>query len=200
MNWLQFISDMVGHLAWPIVVLIIVFAIRKHLGSLAERVLELSFGGATVKFDKLLSKGAELIERAELPSQVASPDERRRVTERISKALERIKELRSRPVDVGQILNCYESIEKLIREIGEAVGRPSNSTIVIMSFLLKKDLVSPEFARLFGTLREGRNIVAHGYALSDHEIVEYIRQASFFEANLSLLLDQIRSGERKVPT
>jgi hypothetical protein len=63
MNWLDFIEKMVGHLAWPIVVLIVIIAVRKHLGSLAERILKLSFGGATVEFDKLLSKGAELIEQ-----------------------------------------------------------------------------------------------------------------------------------------
>jgi hypothetical protein len=48
MSWLQFIDSMVGHLAWPVVVLIVIVAVRKQLGSLAERILELSFGGATV--------------------------------------------------------------------------------------------------------------------------------------------------------
>jgi hypothetical protein len=64
MNWLQFISEMIGHLAWPVVVLIVVFEVRKHLGALADRILELSFGGASVKFGKLLSKGAEIIEES----------------------------------------------------------------------------------------------------------------------------------------
>ena len=32
MDWLQFIDGMIGHLAWPVVVLIVVFAIRKHPG------------------------------------------------------------------------------------------------------------------------------------------------------------------------
>jgi hypothetical protein len=67
MDWHEFIEKMVSHLSWPGVVLIVLFAVRKHLGSLAERILELSFGGATVKFDKLLAKGAELIEDAPPP-------------------------------------------------------------------------------------------------------------------------------------
>jgi hypothetical protein len=31
MDWLQFTAAMFGHLVWPIVVLIIVFAVRKYL-------------------------------------------------------------------------------------------------------------------------------------------------------------------------
>jgi hypothetical protein len=123
MTWLQFISEMVGHLAWPIVLLIIVFAVRKHLGSLVERVLELSFGGATVKFDKLLSKGAEIIEqvstRSELPSTKSSSFQK--IEDELGKALEEGEEIRSRP-DVGQMLATYANIATLIREIGEAVG------------------------------------------------------------------------------
>lgn len=49
MEWLQFIDGMTGHLAWPIVALVVVFSLRKHLGSLAERLLELSFGGGDTK-------------------------------------------------------------------------------------------------------------------------------------------------------
>lgn len=54
-------------------VLIIVLAVRKHLGSLAKRILELSFGGATVKFDKLLSAGAELIQQAPKIKELPAP-------------------------------------------------------------------------------------------------------------------------------
>jgi hypothetical protein len=47
MDWLQFISAIIGHVAWPIVILVLIVSVRRHLGSLAERILELSFGGAT---------------------------------------------------------------------------------------------------------------------------------------------------------
>jgi hypothetical protein len=65
-NWLEFIEKMFGHVVWPAVVLVVVFAVRKHLGSLAERILELSFGGATVKFGELLAKGTEIVDKESL--------------------------------------------------------------------------------------------------------------------------------------
>jgi hypothetical protein len=65
--WLQFIDSMVGRLAWPILMLVLAFALRRQLVSLAERVLKLSVAGATVEFDKILQQGAEIIEQAPIP-------------------------------------------------------------------------------------------------------------------------------------
>lgn len=45
MNWLQLIDSEAGHLAWPSVVLLVLVVVRQHLGTLAKRILELSFGG-----------------------------------------------------------------------------------------------------------------------------------------------------------
>jgi hypothetical protein len=200
MTWLQFISEMVGHLAWPIVVLIVLYAIREHLRSLAERVLELSFPGLTLKFDKLLSEGAEIVEHAPLP-KLAPPetaDEGNKLAEQL-KIYRRLEEIRSRS-GVGQILATYADIEKTIKELGEAVGRPNESVPEIMRYLWQKELVPPGFSKLYDNLREGRNLVAdRRAALSENEIAEYIRQASFFNASLLSILDQIRSGKRRVP-
>jgi hypothetical protein len=71
MSWLQFVDSMFGRLAWPLVVFVLAVMLRRQLAALAERVIELSFGGATVKFDSLLSEGAELIEQVEVAQEVA---------------------------------------------------------------------------------------------------------------------------------
>jgi uncharacterized protein YutE (UPF0331/DUF86 family) len=200
MTWLQFISDMVGHLAWPIVVLIVLYAIRKHLGSFAQRVLELSFPGLTLKFDKLLSEGSEIIEHAPLPKLAPreTADDGNKLDEQL-KIYRRLEEIRSR-ADIGQILTIYADIEQLIKQLGEAVGRPNQSVTEIMRYLRTKELLPDGFEKLFENLREGRNIVAHRHAaLSQSEIEVYLRQASFFKASLTALLGQIRSGERGVP-
>jgi hypothetical protein len=71
MDWLQFTSAIVSHLAWPIVFIILLIILRKHLGSMADRLLELSFGGAKVTFDKILREGAAIIDLA--PAKLPVP-------------------------------------------------------------------------------------------------------------------------------
>src|SRR5882757_2661329 len=74
MDWLQFIAAIVGHLAWPLVIVALFVILRKHMGALADRLLEFSFGGAKITFDKILEKGAEIIDET-LVLQLPKPDE-----------------------------------------------------------------------------------------------------------------------------
>src|SRR5882672_12010517 len=74
MDWLQFIAAVIGHLAWPLVIIVLFAILRKHMGALADRLLEFSFGGAKITFDKILQRGAEIIEKAP-PPQLPKPPE-----------------------------------------------------------------------------------------------------------------------------
>jgi hypothetical protein len=49
MSWLQLTEAMTGHFVWPLVVLISAFLLlRRMMASITSRLLELSFGGATM--------------------------------------------------------------------------------------------------------------------------------------------------------
>lgn len=61
MDWLQFIATVVGHLAWPLVILVLLIMLRSHIGALAQRLEKFSLGGASISFKDILSKNAELI-------------------------------------------------------------------------------------------------------------------------------------------
>ncbi|UFZ04685.1 hypothetical protein LQG66_36845 [Bradyrhizobium ontarionense] len=202
MNWLQFIADIVGHLAWPVVVLIIVFAVRKHLGSLAERILELSFGGATVKFDKLLSTGAELIEQAKEEEPEETAEE---MTKTLSKHIDRLKDLRSQPADEGQAMVLFKDIELKLINIGIALGlAPQKGRLHardVVRHLRSQKQIDSGFAKLFDTLQEGRNVLAHARRLSQSEIEEYVRQASFFLIQLEMWEERLnKKSGRSVPS
>jgi hypothetical protein len=71
-----------------------------------------------------------------------------------SKILRRLEEIRSRS-EVGQILATYDDIQKTIKTLGEAVGRPNESEREIMRYLWVKDLVPTDFPKLYENLREG---------------------------------------------
>lgn len=195
MNWLQFISEMVGHLAWPLVVLIVVFAIRKHLGSLAERILELSFGGATVKFDKLLSKGAEIINQApDLKPSIGD-------TEPEPSLFEPHEDIKAGNIAGNAIINifhAYRMTEKLIAEAAETLGVKTRDPTTVLRMLHKRGLVSSEAVNLHTTLREARNAAAHGamFTLSDTEAGEFIRQALYLNLAIKQASKQLQQ-ERK---
>jgi hypothetical protein len=220
MDWLQFIDGMVGHLAWPLIVLIVVFAIRKHLGSLADRILELSFGGATMKFGNLLSKGAELIERAPpLPTPVApktvphvhvegSELPHGNVPPTEAQLEEILKQLQ--PIIAGQSINpappaptmgstfkarditrSWNALEMVIDQLAEPLGVKTRSGDTIMTMLRKRMLVSPEAVELYKTLREARGEVVHGGSPNESQIAEFVRQAGYLLMLLRAALQQI---------
>jgi hypothetical protein len=192
MDWLQFIAAVIGHLAWPVVVLIIVFAVRKHLRSLAERILELSFGGATVKFDKLLTKGAELIEQTTEEEPEETVEE---MTKNLARHLDRVKDLRSQQADEGQAMILFRDIELKLIDIGTTLGlTPQKSRLSardVVRHLRSQKQINSGFAKLFDTLQEGRNVLAHARKLSQGEIEEYVRQASFFLIQLEMWKERL---------
>jgi hypothetical protein len=49
MDWFQFIAALIGHLAWPSVVIVLLVVLRRHIGSLANRLIEFSVPGTTLK-------------------------------------------------------------------------------------------------------------------------------------------------------
>jgi len=59
MNWLQFIASIIGSLAWPGVVLAVLWYNRKRLVALLDWVDELTLpGGAKIKFVKAIDKAS----------------------------------------------------------------------------------------------------------------------------------------------
>jgi hypothetical protein len=168
MDWLQFTDAMVGHLAWPIVILIVLFVLRKHLGPLADRVLEFGFGGATVKFDRLLSKGREIIavsaapelDQIQRPKEIEeprSPEDIRASTVSID-VLRLLNRWRASGVPVGE---AFSEVENVLDEIGEQLHvKARNGTLVRM--LITRGLLTSDHLELYNTLRKARDSATNG--------------------------------------
>ncbi|QDI82360.1 hypothetical protein E8E01_18990 [Methylorubrum populi] len=57
MDWLQFVSSVIGSLAWPAVVATLIVVLRSHIGSLAHRLTKLDLpGGTSASFTDLVEK------------------------------------------------------------------------------------------------------------------------------------------------
>jgi hypothetical protein len=223
MDWLQFFDGMVGHLAWPLVFIVLLIVLRKHVGSLAERLLEFSFAGATAKFSAGISVGKNIVKHLPpLPSLTDDVDisrelEQGKTTTEPPKtvSLGRYRTLDSKWVQpnlqgkqlwdttaAGQIISGFEAVDEKVREIGKTMGfEPSNGIdeLMIMAALSWKDAISKEMLELYRTLHNGVTLVSQARALpSSDETLEYVRQAAYLLASLTNLKHRIDRGQIKL--
>jgi hypothetical protein len=215
MDWLQFTAAVIGHLTWPVVIVILLIVLRGHLVSLADRLDKFKFGSAEVSFKDGLVEGLKNIIDApppplpkpepELPfDQPKEPKEhvklgRHRTTDAayVPKNLQG-KELWDTTA-AGQIITAYEQVDSVLFEIGDAVGIDAARASSIMITLTHKGVVSQELGKLYETIRDGRNLVAHARALpSESEVLEYVRQAGYLRDSLQFLKHKIDRGDVQI--
>ena len=65
MNWMEFVAALVGHLAWPIALIVLVVVFRQPLVALIGDVSEGEAGPAGVKFKRAWRRTAEAVARSE---------------------------------------------------------------------------------------------------------------------------------------
>ena len=188
MNWLGFAAAVIGHIAWPVVVLVVLIALRKHLGALAERILELSFGGATFKFDKLLTQGKEIVDSA-APADIEPKSSKAELTLPMPDGPETIDVSKLR--FTKSIFTVFDTVERILSQIGDAIGVKARG-LTLVRVLITRDLISDEFLYLYKTLREAREAVSlHGAMPTSAQVEEYNRQAFYLLESLEVALKRL---------
>ena len=209
LNWLQFIDNIIGHLVWPIIVLIIICLVRPHLKALVDRILEFSFGGATVKFGQFLTQGTDIVDEAAKDNTRIEPrfSYRPFIPERSRYVLAGpddlgttvLPEVRAgRPVQ--NIFASFADVEELLENIGAALKvKARNGSL--MGMLLKRDLLSDDCIEVYNNLRLARNAVAHGKAAMPTvgESLEYVRQAMYLQDKISRVLEELAPEMKRRP-
>jgi uncharacterized protein YutE (UPF0331/DUF86 family) len=216
MDWLQFTAAIIGHLAWPSVLVALFIILRKHMGALADRLLEFSFGGAKVTFDKILQKGAELIEQTPPPDAPKPPEEPqlnlpeppepemkeivpKTITRTIDRRRKRAEAVNRNRDTATAVIDIFEQVNTLLFDIGDKIGIDAASPLSVMYSLAASGLVSQELSDLYDTLRDARNLLSHAQMAPDRsETLEYLRQAGYLLITLSMLKKKLDSGEIKV--
>ncbi|MEH2532394.1 hypothetical protein V1277_001224 [Bradyrhizobium sp. AZCC 1588] len=201
MDWLQFTAAVIGHLAWPGVIVVLFVILRKHLGTLADRLLEFSFGGAKITFDKILQKGAEIIEETPPPqfpkpieepqlpldpnAKTVSPNQtREEIAKRYVNRRRQRKDLLGKSA-FGIVLSGLDEVDSLLFEIGDTMGIDAAAPSSVMYSLVGGGYLPESIGQLYDTLRDARNLLAHSNALpDDKEALEYARQTSFLKSAL----------------
>jgi hypothetical protein len=184
MDWLQFIASLVSSLAWPALLAFFLWLIRKRIGALLSRMIELHLpGGAKAIFAQELDRGRDALEKIDFP--VA-----RRARTRDSLPLE-FRNTQEEATESPQwvIARAFTNIEALLIEAREKLHLSSRMpfTAVIKS-LVQEGYVENGALELFESLRRGRNAVVHAPSreVTVGEAVEYQIQT----AALSLILTE----------
>jgi hypothetical protein len=192
MDIYQFIASLVGSLAWPSLVAILLWINRGRLKNLPEWLQEMSLpGGWKVIFRKENAEAtlqADDLKEAGKP-QVAAPIARE----------EQINKLVTERPDLA-VLDVYRDIEGTIGEIRSRIpGFPTPSTSgprFVLTELLKRHLIDGQAVSLYEHLRSARNAIAHGSSVgypSMEEAKLFVRNARVLNSLLRGALETMKA-------
>lgn len=188
MDWKQFFASVIASVAWPTVVGLLLYLLRRQLGGLAGRLNELSLpGGLKASFSKDLEVGRAIADSIPHEPEAAAAPEAVQEIDTVTKVA-----IDSPP---GAIILSFLEVEKKLRNVAVKLGKPYwSDQRKLMRELVQRGLIDPETEPLFVSLRNARNSAAHGdenVGPSTKQALEYIRQATFLKSLLQKAADQL---------
>jgi len=165
MDWLTFIAELTGSLAWPLVVISVVLLFQAKIKKLVDRIKKGKFGPAEFEFEEALKELQH--ETAELPPPPASP-------------------AGTRPIVVtadarSTVLNAWLEVETALLRLARTtkVVNPKfvRSPYQSMRALEKTAIVRSDYAEVFYELRRLRNQATHepDFNPSQESLLTFVR-------------------------
>ncbi|HWY62229.1 MAG TPA: hypothetical protein VNW15_10050 [Rhizomicrobium sp.] len=160
MTPLQFISSIVGSIAWPTTIILIILILRKQILALIPSISSLKYGDFEAKFENRL-------ERAESDLLSLPPVEREVTSRQVYTTDSTIKFQRSATVHLPphlEITESWRSVERELRSVAEQKGlgiASTAATLQLIRVLANKEYINPILFRLLNELRSLRNFAAH---------------------------------------
>jgi hypothetical protein len=190
MDWLQFIAAVVGHLAWPAVLLVLLFFLRTQIASLAFQLEELTLpGGAKAKFDKQLDQARQESEKVQIERSDAIPDQ--------SQSRDRDAELAEKFPEAA-VVEAFRKLELKLQVIKLHMPMlPLRTTMVaLVQTMLDLQLIDAHEYELYINLREARNAAVHARVrLTPGEAFEYQQRAAIMSGVLDRVLNSLKGRE-----
>jgi hypothetical protein len=178
MDWKQFIASIVGSLAWPAVIIVLLILLRHKLGELVSRMEELKLpGGVSAKFGKELEAARQKIEESKAAQEVPKEPVRWRTTD--SAELLYLAE----EFPEAAVMEAFRQVEHAIGENRDKLPDiPKGTLLSYVKVLAQRGLVDKVAVDLFQRLRNLRNIAAHGSGadrVTPGEALEYYAQCVY---------------------
>lgn len=175
MGWLEFIASLVGHIAWPAVVVVSVLLLRKPVMALLPDLQKLKVKDIEVEFGRKLEEAkAEVDQLPEVQLPVEEPRIRFEVNPDMGPSL--------------AVLQAWKTVEIELFTLAEAAGVAGKGpTGGVVRALRAENLIDNATARALDDLRQLRNLAAHSNgsrSVSDSQALEYIETAATLAEHL----------------
>jgi hypothetical protein len=173
-DWLTFIATVIGSLAWPLAVVLLVIVLRKPIKQLFPHLQRLKYKEFELEFGKRVEEVRDEVAR-ELPGETPIAllaDE--------SSPLARLAEVSPR----SAVLEAWRDVELAALDVARAIGGESfrNKTLTFQAILLleQKEAFDRNVISLLRDLRGLRNEAAHApdFALTKEIALQYVVNAS----------------------
>ena len=173
MDWLTFISSLVGSLAWPSVVVALVVLLRRPIAGLIPNLRRLRYKDFELDFTKKLEKLESEAQRAQLPpTAVPESVSRTGVPATFEEYIDRLAELSPR----SAVTEAWRFVETALREAVERSGRVApRSPRAMEDFLANQTDIDRRTLSLLADLRGLRNQAVHAeeFALQPEQAREF---------------------------
>jgi hypothetical protein len=186
MGWLDFFASIIGSLAWPGVLLVVLWYNRARLSNLPDWIEELTLpGGTKVKFTRALDKATGLILASEAPGAVPSASG---VAEQSPEAIV----VQFPEVTVVQsFIELVETLGDMVRFL--ALPTKRREPEMVMEELARLGYIDQTSVELFRSLKDAyAAAVRAGYGrLAPEEGVRYRQAAQVLNARLREVLPRL---------
>jgi len=189
MDALSFIAAIVASLAWPTVVVVGIFAMRKELPRLAESLRKLKFKDFEAEFDRSVKEVRQ-------EASVVIPEHTKQLSDGRESALRELAKVADVAPRAG-ILEAWLTLESAavdsLAKIGEVDGSVKQSLLRVGEALKAHGILNGDQWKLFIELRELRNRAVH---ISSEEIT-IVTAIAYIGAALKLAAF-LKSWEKEV--
>lgn len=184
MNWKQFVASIVGSLAWPVLILVIVLAFRKEFSNLIGQIKRIAAGSVKVELAEQVAAVRAAGEAVEV-EQAIDPSDAIALDPSLLQMVQSFPE--------AALLQAFKELEGTILQIRSRLpdGKPFRTMVEVLKALVNQGYITESVLALFNKLRAARNTAAHAKGeeeMSPGEALELIRQIKLLQ---SLLIEVV---------
>lgn len=194
MDWKQFLASVIGSLAWPAVVVSIVYIFKDRIRLLIGQIKKIGAGGVNVELSEKVEEALDAGQVVQAEKGLIAPD-----VIGLDPTLLQL----AKSFPEAALIQSFKELEALILQIRARIpdDRPSRNLYEVLKALEKLQFIPQSAVALFQSLREARNAAAHGKGeeeLTSSEALDLIRQIKLLQEVLRPVLDQLPQRSTRV--
>jgi hypothetical protein len=187
MDWKQFVASLVGSLAWPIVLLIIVTMYREELIKFLKQIKKIGAGGVNVELSEQVAAVRDAGKAVEAEQGVQPPE-----ALALNPAIVQL----AKSFPEAALVQAFKELEGVLQEIRSRLpdDKPHRNLTEVVKALAEQKYITQNVVALFQKLQETRNIAAHTKnreEMSPAEAIELITQIKLLQTLLTNVCTQL---------